>query len=148
MLAEVAHLLVIYIYSPIAARWGVYFLHGPRSCLRPFRKFCDCEAGVAICFPPGASALGRGGAGRGEQVVVGQVGRRAFWRIKCTVGNLRLCGAVGVANCFPANSSGRAWWGVVGRGRGGGAGWGVLLCNIAPCQSSTHSHASTLSRPA
>ena len=92
--------------------------------------------------------VGRGGAGRGEQVMVGQVGRRAFWHIKCTVGNLRLCGAVGVANCFPANSSGRAWWGVVGRGWGGGAGWGVLLCNIAPCQSSTHSHTSTLSRPA
>ena len=86
MLAEVAHLLVIYIYSPIATRCGVYFLHGTRSCLRPFRKFCDCEAGVAICFPPGASALGRGGAGRGEQVMVGQVGRRAFWHIKCTVG--------------------------------------------------------------
>ena len=86
MLAEVAHLLVIYIYSPIATRCGVYFLHGPRSCLPPFGKFCDCEAGVAICFPPGASALGRGGAGRGEQVMVGQVGRRAFWHIKCTVG--------------------------------------------------------------
>ena len=41
---------------------------------------------MAICFPPGASALGRGGAGRGEQVMVGQVGRRAFWHIKCTVG--------------------------------------------------------------
>ena len=41
---------------------------------------------MAICFPPGASAFGRGGAGRGEQVMVGQVGRRAFWHIKCTVG--------------------------------------------------------------
>ena len=92
--------------------------------------------------------VGAGWGRAGEQVMVGQVGRRAFWHIKCTVGK---SGAVGVANCFPPNASGRAWWGVggvVGRGWGGGAGWGVLARNIAPCQSSTHSHTSTLSRPA
>ena len=123
MLAEVAHLLVIYIYSPIATRCGVYFLHGPRSCLRPFRKSCDCDSLSSRCVGVGA------GWGRaGEQVMVGQVGRRAFWHIKCTVGK---SGAVGVANCFPPNASGRAWWGVVGRCGAGVGRWGRVGCSGA-----------------
>ena len=68
--------------SPIATTLGVYFLHGPRSCFRPFSanvRLCGA-VGVPVYFPPGASAFGQGGAGRG-----GAGSGRAWW--------------------------GRAWWG-------------------------------------
>ena len=100
------------------------------------------EAGVAICFPPGALAMGRGGAGQGgvSRSWWGRWGGVLSSTYNAPAENLRLCGAVGVANCFPPNALGWAWWGVVGWGWGGGAGWGVLTRNLAPCQSSTHSH--------
>ena len=71
-----------------------------------------------------SSALGRAGAGRGEQVMVG---RRAFWHIKCTAGK----------TAFLLTASGRggagwvrAWWGVVVRGGAvgqGGVFWHEIL---------------------
>ena len=83
---------------------------------------------MAICFPPGASALGRAGAGRGEQVMVG---RRAFWHIKCTAGK--------TAFLLTAPGRGgagwvRAWWGVVVRGGAvgqGGVFWHEILDRVA-----------------
>ena len=54
--------------------------------------------------------MGRGGAGRGEQVMLGLVGQ--------------------------AGGKSAMW------GWGGGAGWAVLARNLAPRQSSTHSHLS------